>query len=114
MERDTTGDVRAVQVEALIDQEIAERVDMVRGMQEHIGALEERISTVKDELRELLVQKGSSWSDDEGYARLVSEGVRRAYNNKALDELIIHDPLRYGWLKDYRKETSVRGGVQVK
>ncbi|HLV36585.1 MAG TPA: hypothetical protein VKY59_15790 [Spirillospora sp.] len=105
---------RTVSTEETLDQQIAERVDMVRGMQERISALEERIEIIKEELRELLEQKGSSWSDDEGYARLVSEGIRRSYDQKALDELIINDPLRYGWLKDYRKESIVRGGVQIK
>ena len=45
---------------------------------------------------------------------LISEGIRTSYETKALDELIIKDPLHYGWLKDYRKESAVRGGVQVK
>lgn len=97
-----------------LDHEIAERVDMVRGMQERISALEERIQGIKEELRALLERRGSNWSDDEGYARIVSEGLRRSYDQKGLDELLIKDPLHYGWLKDYRKETVVRGGVQVK
>lgn len=37
-----------------------------------------------------------------------------SYNAKALDELIIKDPLHYGWLKDYRNESSVRSTVTVK
>ncbi len=49
-----------------------------------------------------------------GYARLTSEGVRTIYDTKALDELIIKDPLHYGWLKDYRNESTVRSTVQVK
>lgn len=115
MERDFTREVgSAVSMEDYLDQQIAERVDVVRGMQERIAALEERIHGVKEELVGLLEQKGSSWTDDEGYARLVSEGIRRSYDNKALDELIINDPLRYGWLKDYRKESPVRGGIQIK
>ena len=98
----------------LLDQEIAERVDYVRGLQVRIGALSDKIQQAKDELRELLEQRGENWADAEGYARLTSEGIRRSYDSKALDELIITEPLRYGWLKDYRKESPVRGGVQVK
>lgn len=101
-------------IEETIDQQIAERVDYIRGMQERVMALEEKVQLAKEELRELLAERGANWSDDEGYARLVSEGIRRTYDQKALDELIINDPLRYGWLKDYRKESVVRGGVQVK
>lgn len=97
-----------------LDQQIAERVDLVRGIQERIGTLQDKIQGAKTELRELLEQKGSNWSDTEGYARITSDGLRVSYETKALDELIIKDPLRYGWLKDYRKEATVRGGIQIK
>lgn len=105
---------RAAQMEAYIDQQIAERVEEVRDAQVQMGTLAERVERLKAELLALLEQKGSNWSDDTGYARLVAEGVRRTYDTKALDELIISDPLHYGWLTDYRKESTVRGGVQVK
>ncbi len=101
-------------ISEMLDHEIAERVDYVRGLQDRIGSLTDKIQQAKDELRELLEQRGESWSDTEGYARLTSEGVRRSYDSKALDELIITEPLRYGWLKDYRRESQVRGGVQIK
>ena len=100
--------------EEFFDQKIAERVDLIRSIQERVAALNEKIQAAKEEVSDLLTEKGSNWSDDEGYARIVSEGVRRSYDTKALDELIINDPLRHGWLKDYRKETHVRGGIQVK
>jgi hypothetical protein len=100
--------------EEFFDQQIAERVDLIRSIQERIAALNEKIQAAKEELADLLAEKGSSWSDEEGYARLVADSVRRAYDTKALDELIINDPLRHGWLKDYRKEIPVRGGVQVR
>jgi hypothetical protein len=100
--------------EEFFDQQIAERVDLIRSIQERIAALGEKVQVAKEELADLLTEKGSNWSDDDGYARIVSDGVRRSYDTKALDELIINDPLRHGWLKDYRKETPVRGGVQVK
>jgi uncharacterized small protein (DUF1192 family) len=103
-----------IDVEEYIDDQIAERVDVVRGIQERIGALSEKVESLKAELRELLEQKGSNWSDSEGYAQIVSDGMRKSYDAKTLDELIIKDPLRYGWLKDYRKESPVRGGVKVK
>jgi hypothetical protein len=97
-----------------IDQQIAERVQIVRDAQSQIALLDEQIQILKQELRELLEQKGSNWTDSVGYARLVSESVRLTYNTKELDELILNDPLRYAWLKDYRKESTVRGGVQIK
>lgn len=103
-----------IAIEDDLDQRIAERVDVVRSIQERIAALQDKVQLVKDELRGLLNERGSAWVDDEGYARLVSDSVRRSYDSKSLDELIITDPLRHGWLKDYRKETPVRGGVQVK
>ena len=98
----------------LIDRHIAELVDVVRSSQSRINALQDRVTTAKEELHELLEQRGESWSDGEGYARLISEGVRTSYDRIALDRLILDDPLRYGWLKDYRKEQTVQGGVQVK
>jgi hypothetical protein len=79
-------------------------VDIVRGIQERIAVLEERIQLEKEALRDLLTEKGENWSDTEGYARLLADSVRRTYDIKALDELIITDPLRNGWLKDYRRE----------
>lgn len=105
---------RAADMEAYIDQQIAERVEEVRDAQVQMGTLAERVERLKNELYVLLEQKGSGWSDDTGYARLVSESVRRTYDTKSLDELIISDPLRYGWLTNYRKESTVRGGVQIK
>jgi hypothetical protein len=96
------------------DQEIAELVDLVRGMQERIGGMQEKIQMAKERLRDLLEQSGGSWKDSEGYARLTSDSVRASYDSKALDQLILSDPLRNGWLKDYRKESVVRGTIQVK
>jgi hypothetical protein len=98
----------------LLDQRIAELVDVVRATQQRIAALEKRNQEARAELANLLAQRGANWSDDEGYARLVSAGVRQYYDSRALDRLIIEDPLRYGWLQDYRTEATVRGGVQVK
>ena len=97
-----------------IDQQIAERVQIVRDAQGQIALLEEQIQIMKDELRQLLEQKGSGWTDSAGYARLVAESVRTSYSTKALDDLILTEPLRYAWLQEFRKESMVRGGVQVK
>ena len=108
-----TRTAREVELEA-IDHKIEELVDLVRANQQRIATLEARITIAKDELRQLIEQRGENWSDDEGYARVSSEGVRKFYDTQALDELIITDPLRYGWLKDYRRETTVRARVLVK
>ena len=97
-----------------IDDRIAELVDMVRAQRERITTLEARNDSAKDELRQLLELRGENWSDDEGYARLVPESKRISYETKALDDLIIREPLHYGWLKDYRKESTIRSSLQVK
>jgi hypothetical protein len=97
-----------------LDDAIAELVDVARALQERIASLEQKSGEVKAQLRQLIVQRGSNWADTEGYVRLTSEGTRTSYDAKAIDELIIGDPLRYGWLKDYRKQTTVRGSIQIK
>lgn len=99
---------------SVMDERIAELVDTVRANRERIAALEARSDAAKDELRQLLEMRGENWSDDEGYARLVPESTRTSYESKALDDLIIRDPLHYGWLKDYRKQSNVRGSIQVR
>lgn len=97
-----------------LDQRISELVAFIRTNQQQTASIEARIALAKDELRDLLADRGENWSDDTGYALLTSEGVRRYYDTRALDELIINDPLRYGWLKDYRRESAISGGVRVK
>jgi multidrug resistance efflux pump len=97
-----------------LDAEISALVAQVREANEQIDDLQAEIEVAKANLRELLEQRGSNWSDDDGYARLTSEGVRISYDTKALDELIIKQPLQYGWLKDFRRESHVQGTIQVK
>jgi chromosome segregation ATPase len=101
-------------LETELDAEITALVAQVRVAHEQIADLEAEIDVAKAQLRDLLAQRGSNWSDEDGYARLVSEGTRIAYDTKALDDLIIKQPLHYGWLKDYRRESQVQGTVQVK
>jgi hypothetical protein len=105
---------REAAIAQALDAEIAQIVEMVRETVDEMAVLEEKVRMAKDRLRILLVQRGDNWKDDDGYARLMSDSVRTSYDTRSLDELIINDPLRHGWLKDYRKEFTVRGGVQVK
>lgn len=101
-----------------IDEEIAELVAIVREGQQRLAEAQAEIQPVVDAARErlamLLEHRGENWADAEGYARLVSEGVRTSYDAEALDRLILEEPERYGWLRQYRQETSVRGGVRIK
>ena len=101
-----------------IDQEIEELVALVRDANERMGEVEEEVRPVieaaKERLKMLLGFRGESWADAEGYARLVSDGTRVTYDAKALDRLIASDPEQYGWLREYRSETTVRGGVSVR
>lgn len=97
-----------------LDMRIEDIVEEIRAYREQVEQLEICITELKAELGHLLEQRGENWSDDKGYARLVSEGERISYNTSALDQLLISDPLRYGWLKDYRVKSPVRGAVQVK
>jgi hypothetical protein len=104
----------SVNIQEILDGKIAELVEEVRDSQERMAALDSRISAAKTQLRELLELRGDAWTDSLGYARVTSDGVRKSYDTQALDQLILSDPLQYGWLKDYRKEFLVRGGVQIK
>lgn len=97
-----------------MDDQIKELVIEIREAQAFIAQHEAEIQHAKEQLYPLLMAKESNWTDETGYARLVSEGTRIAYNTSALDELIIHDPLRYGWLKDYRNESTIASRIQVK
>jgi len=105
---------REAAIARTLDTEIVQLVEMIRETVDEMAAMEDKVRAAKDRLRILLVQRGDNWKDDDGYARLMSDSVRTSYNTRELDELIINDPLRNGWLKDYRKEFTVRGGVQVK
>jgi hypothetical protein len=101
-------------VRQVIDERIVELVKEVREKQERMAALESEIAVAKAELFELLDERGENWTDGMGYAALVSEAARVFYDRQALDHLILEDPLRYGWLKDFRREISVRGSVKVR
>jgi len=96
------------------DTQIAELVETVRCNQERIAGMQLQIEQAKLELSKLLKVRGTAWTDEHGYARLVADGERISYATKDLDTLLIENPLQYGWLKDFRKRTPVRGGVQVR
>ncbi|QPC84047.1 hypothetical protein G4Y79_06620 [Phototrophicus methaneseepsis] len=98
----------------LQDQQLVELVDEIRGYRDRIDHLREKMNEARDQVETLLIERGGSWKDDEGYAVLVSEGECTSYDANALDELLLNDPLRYGWLKDYRRKSVVSGSVKVK
>jgi hypothetical protein len=104
----TTADIAA------LDEQIASLVACIREERAEIETHEAEIQDAKAQLVTLIEQRGSNWSDDAGYVRLAQEGVRHDYNTDALDELIINDPLRYGWLKDYRKTSPVPSRLLVR
>ena len=97
-----------------IDQEIADIVSSIRLEQAKIEQIDLEMATLRDRLVKLLRERGGNWSDANGYARLLSEGIRTYYDTQNLDELILTDPLHYGWLKDYRRQTLIPQRVQVR
>lgn len=96
------------------DVRIEQLVHLIRTDNDLMNQASERIQQAKLELQVLLRARGENWSDETGYARLVSAGRRITYLTSELDELIISDPLRYGWLKDYRTESHVPEHIQVR
>ncbi len=91
----------------VLDEQIATLVTCIREHRDEIERHEMEIHDAKRQLMSLLEQRGSNWADEHGYARITQEGIRYDYSTGALDELIISDPLHYGWLKDYRKSSPV-------
>jgi hypothetical protein len=94
--------------------EIAKLVDEIRNYRSEIEQLSNLVNLARENLEELLLDRGSAWKDDDGYAMLVSEGERTSYDTKALDELLVSDPLRYGWLHEYRRKTSVSPSIKIR
>lgn len=94
--------------------EITALVELIRTLQRTIERSSLEIQEAKQALRPLLEERGENWSDEFGYARLVSEGVQRSYDADALDGLILSDPLRYSWLKGYRRERVLNERVSIK
>ncbi|MCI0709929.1 MAG: hypothetical protein L0154_07175 [Chloroflexi bacterium] len=97
-----------------VDDTIHDIVERIRNYRTQMEELDNRVNDLKDELRQLLESRGENWADNQGYARIVSEGERAYYDAEALDKLIINDPLHYGWLKDYRHTASIQSRIQVK
>jgi hypothetical protein len=114
---EATQERRIPQIKS-IDEEIAELVAIIREVNERLDEANAEtrplINAAKERLQMLLEHRGENWSDGEGYARLVSDGARIMYDAAALDDLILENPERYGWLRDYRQEVPVSGGVRVK
>ncbi len=118
MVQESIGEQKSVGYIKSVDEEIAELVALVRVAQDRLAETEAEVRPVieaaKERLKMLLDYRGKNWSDGEGYARLIADGVRVSYDVQALDRLIIKEPDKYGWLREYRRETPVRGGVVVK
>lgn len=87
--------------------EIEAIVNRIRDFQQDKESVESKITALKERLGTLLERNGNKWSDEKGYARLMNPPDRISYDEESLDALIISDPYRYGWLKDYRKQTPV-------
>jgi hypothetical protein len=98
---------------------IEELVQIIRDCKQAVADVKTEVEpTRKAAERELvaaLQEYGDNYDDGAGgYARLVDEGVRVSYNAKALDAVIASDEEKFGFLRDFRKESKVRGGLRVK
>lgn len=96
------------------DEQIADLVEDIRAYHARMALLQEKIDDAKEHLREYLEKRGENWKDDEGYARLVSEGLRTFYRTRDLDRLIAENPDDYSYLRNFRSQSIVRSSVQVK
>lgn len=103
------------QVKTQTERGIIDLVGHIREQQVIIEQAEQSIKTAKEQLAILLEDYGKNWEDGAGgFARMIAEGTRTSYDTDALDELILKDPLHYGWLKDYRKQSSTSARVAVR
>lgn len=87
-----------------INDEIHALVLRFREYEHNINLQQHAMQSVKDRLEVLLQLRGSSWSDGFGYARLSPDNAVCEYDSKALDHLILSDPVHYAWLNQYRKD----------
>lgn len=97
-----------------VDEDIRDLVDHIRNYESKIQGLERHIDSLKAVLHDRLQMRAMNWSDSKGYARITAEEDLSSYDVKALDKLIITDPVRYGWLGQYRTKSTIPSKVQVK
>jgi hypothetical protein len=101
-----------------VDDDIREVMSVLRSIKEARNEIEAEIGKDwekgREKLRNLLEQKGSEWTDGEGYARIAAGYTTIEYDTAALDALIKADPERYGPLQAFRKEKQVKGSLQIK
>jgi hypothetical protein len=90
-----------------LDDDILALVQQAREHQNTIAEILNAIYDIKERLVPLLEVRGIGWSDDDGYARLAQEDLSIVYNARALDELILSDPTRFGWLREHRSEIAI-------
>lgn len=94
--------------------EIAVLVERIRARKAEIDTLDAQINVDRELVKTLLIDRGESWKDEHGYAMITSEGERVSYDTKALDELVLTDPVKYGWLHDYRRKSVVAASLKIK
>lgn len=95
------------------DQEVRALVRQVRELNSQMEALRQEMKQAQRKLIPLLGRRGDRWSDQRGSVQIVREGVRRVYDADALDRLILSDPLRYSWLRDFRREFATAAHIDI-
>lgn len=96
------------------EQVIADYVTQIRDLKTEMQILDTKLDDARTMVGYYLLDRGAPWKDEEGYAMLIGEGERVSYDTKALDELLLGDPLKYGWLSDYRKKSITKASLKVK
>lgn len=107
--------VTAHNIQPILDLQIEAEVQEIRALEDQIEILEGFRATRRARLRTMLEERGDNWSDGNGgFARIVAESTRTAYNAKALDDLQLQSPWWHKRLNKYRGTVAVKGYVQVK
>jgi hypothetical protein len=81
---------------------------LIRELRDSVEALVVETATLKERLMTLMAQRADEHDADSGsQSRAPWAAMRVYYDADGLDRLIASDPVRFSWLKDFRREFVV-------
>jgi hypothetical protein len=81
---------------------------LIRELRDSVEALVIETATLKERLMSLMAQRADEHDTEPGtLPRAPWASMRVYYDAEGLDRLIASDPVRFSWLKDFRREYVV-------